>query len=192
MSGDPAPVRVVFRGYRVAGRKQQEFSGAFPSVNDIGAEGRQAGAPNFKHQKAKAVFSEILGALLREPSGSEYTFIKPDTQSTRVTVPIERDGELPHPMGFVLVEGVCVWPDLGLRDQGNFLTIIAKWVGDVLTAGGWLPHDDWTRFQFGNLERELHRGVPAYTELTFLPRQERLTVPDRSDVGHASGTPAMW
>lgn len=180
------PVRVIFRGFRVSGRKQREYDGILPSVNDIGVSGRDVGSGfNPVYANAKALYAPVLSALLTEPSGTEYEFIKPGTATTKVIVPIERDGELPASMAAVLVEGTCWWPDARLRDQGNFVTILVKFLGDVLVDNHLLDggHDDWTRFQFGNLTRGLDRNHPPYTELVLLPRLERFELLTRDTEG---------
>lgn len=170
MSVELEPVRIVFSGYRVAGRKLTEHDGAFPSVNDIGTPGDTN--PNWGYKNAKALLSEVLASLLCEPSGTEHTFIKPGTQTTKVTVPIERDGELPHPIGAVLVEGTMWWPGRQVRDQFNYAAIVWKFLGDVLVEHGYLSNDDWTRYQCGNLTRGWEKGRPARTELILFPRAE--------------------
>lgn len=180
MSGEFAPVRVVFHGWREkAGKREKVHDGSFPSVNEIGIDGRQSGKPNFAFTNAKAVYAIMLSALLREPSGSEYEFIKPKTQGVKCVVPVERDGELPTGAGFVLMEGRCVYPNLQTRDQSNVVAIIAKFVPDVLENDGYLAaHDDWFGFQTGNFERGLNRKLPAYTELMFFPSPDRIVPED--------------
>lgn len=180
MSAEYSPVRVVFRGWREqAGRRITEHDGAFPSVNDIGISGRLGKRPNFPFTKSKKMYGMMISALLREPSGSEYEFIKPDTVGVKCILPIERDGELPDGAGFVLMEGRCIWPDLGTKDQNNFVAIIAKFVPDVLEQDGYLAtHDDWFGFQTGNFERGLNRATAAYTELVFFPSHDRIVPVD--------------
>lgn len=182
MSAEYAPVRIVLTGWREQyGRRVTEVNGAFPSVNDIGVSGRHAGVFNPAYGRSKDLYSPILLALLTETPGTEFEMIKPGTKSTKLILPINRDGELPHPMGSVLLEGRCVWPTRQTRDQGNWVTIIAKFVGDVLQAGGWLSNDDWTRYLVGNFERGLNSGKAPYTELVFLPAPEPLALIDEAD-----------
>lgn len=183
MSGEFEPVRVVFRGYRTETAfsrtiRRSEHDGAFPSVNDIGAPGNTN--RNHGYENAKLLYSRILRALLQELTGREYEFIKPGTKTTRVTLPVEREGELPHPMGFVLAEGRCVFPTRQTRDQMNYGTIIWKFLGDVLQDAGYLEHDDWTRYQCGNLERGWDTSRPAWTELVFFPAAERRVLVDEA------------
>lgn len=184
MSAELQPVRAVFRGWREekGTRKitRTEFDGAFPSVNDIGITARLGKAPNWPYTNAKLLYGIMLDALLREPDGSEYEFIKPDTKSVRCILPIERDGDLPTPAGFILVEGRCVYPTKHTIDQGNVSGIITKFVGDTLQRGGHLTADDWTRFNTGNFERGLNTKKPAYTELMFFPAPDRLVLVDEA------------
>lgn len=175
------PVRVAFHGWREqvqTARKIRvsEHDGEFPSANDIGISARLAGKQkNWPYINAKAFYSIILSALLREPDGSEYRFTKPGTKTVEIIVPIERDGELPKGCGFILVEGMMVWPTLQPRDQNNYSTISWKFWGDVLEQDGYLAaHDDWFAYQGGNITRGLHRGKPAYCEFVFFPSRTRL------------------
>lgn len=180
MSGEFAPVRVVFRGWREKyGQRETTYSGEFPSVNDIGISGRLGNRPNHAFNNAKALYSIMVSALLREPSGTEYEFVKPKTKGVKCILPIERDGELPTGAGFVLMEGRCVWESLHTRDQNNYVAIIAKFVPDVLEADGYLAaHDDWFGFQTGNFERGLNRSTQPYTELMFFPSRDRIVPVD--------------
>lgn len=183
MSRDLQPCRIVFRGWRELGRggRLTEHPGEFPSQNDIGASGREGGKPNWAYTNAKAIYGIMLGALLREPTGTEYEFIKPGTATTRCILPIERDGELEGPYGFVLMEGRCVWPTRHVRDQNNYVATIAKFMPDVLQDAGIIGRDDWLSFQTGNFERGWNTKLPAYTEMIFLPSPDRLELVDEAD-----------
>lgn len=177
MTAEFQPVRAVFRGWREEKGTRKivttELDGAFPSINDIGAPGDHR--PNPIYSTAKTKYSLMLSALLREPNGSEYHFIKPGTKNVKCIMPVERDGDLPPGAGFMLLEARCVWPDLRTRDQQNYGAIIFKFVPDVLEADGYLAkHDDWFGLQCGNLGRGLNRKTPAYTELFFFPAVDRL------------------
>lgn len=176
------PVRATFHGWRErTGNRVTTHDGAFPSVNDIGISARAGNGKNWPYINAKAIYSIMVSALLREPPGSEYQFVKPGTKGVRCTMLVDRDGDLPTGAGFVLLEGACVWPDLIERDQQNYAAIIWKFVPDVLEADGYLTaRDDWLGLQCGNLERRLHRGAPARTEIVFLPARDRLALVDES------------
>lgn len=183
MSAEFAPVRAVFRGWReIKGTKtvrHADFDGSFPSINDIGAPGDSR--PNFAYTRTKEMFHIMISALLREPTGSEYEFIKPKTQGVKCVMPIERDGDLPTGAGFMLLEAKMVFPTLQMRDQQNYAAILWKFVPDTLEADGYLAaHDDWLGLQCGNLERGLNRKSPAYTELMFFPAKDRLVLQDES------------
>jgi hypothetical protein len=190
MSAEYAPVRVVFRGWREKyGKRETVEDGSFPSVNEIGIDGRQSGKPNFPFTNAKKLYGIMISALLRELPGSEYEFIKPGTKGVKCILPIDREGELPTGAGFVLMEGRCVYPNLQTRDQNNVVAIIAKFVPDVLENDGYLAaHDDWFGFQTGNFGRGLNRAVPAYTELMFFPSPDRIVPVDEGAPPPAQGT----
>lgn len=88
------------------------------------------------------------------------------------------ESKLPKPLGSVRAEGLICFPDRIERDQGNFKLMIEKALGDALQvrdADGvpWLPKDDWSRYEFGNLRRHYQKGV-AYTLLRLYPSDEPL------------------
>jgi hypothetical protein len=193
MSGEFAPVRAVFRGWReVKGLhtiKQTEHDGSFPSSNDVGAPGRSAKDFNPVYTTAKKFYGVMLSALLREPNGSEYEFIKPGTKGVKCIMPVEREGELPHGAGFMLVEGRCVYPTRQTRDQQNTAAVLWKFLLDVLENDGYLAaHDDWLGAQCGNLARGWDTSRPAYTELMFFPARDRLVLVDEGQAPPAQGT----
>lgn len=195
---DLEPVTVTFRGFKTVmfGKRVKDYPGVLPSVNDIGISGRNIGSgENHVYTKAKKLYAKALHLLLAgEPGEIAETSTPPSkagsTSMGRMFVPVERDGELPHPMGAVRIEGMIVWGDQIERDQGNFDAIISKFWGDVLEAGGWLRHDDWTRFQVGNIVRGFDEKLPkdaGYTVLTFFPSLERIPY---EDVTEREPTPA--
>lgn len=92
-----------------------------------------------------------------------------------LTTLLERS-ELPRGCERIVVEGEVTFPATADRDQGNFRVIVEKALGDALQQGGWLPNDDWTRYEFGNLTMRVVPGESA-TRLTLfpLPRYEPVT-----------------
>ena len=76
--------------------------------------------------------------------------------------------DLPRPLGRVLVEGECTFPDRKKRDQGNHRALLEKALGDTLTEGGWLTDDDWSRYEFGNLGTTYEKGG-SRLRLTVFP-----------------------
>lgn len=119
--------------------------GAPPSLNVLGS-----GDP-FTFQRIKEEWSALLAGAL-EASG------------------------LPRDLGRVLAEGEATFPDRQRRDQGNYRVLIEKALGDVLVngsekagiAGGWLPDDDWSRYEFGGLAYNHEPGV-SRTRLMLFP-----------------------
>jgi hypothetical protein len=75
--------------------------------------------------------------------------------------------DLPHGLARVTVEGVITFPTRARRDQGNHRFLLEKALGDALTAGGWLPDDDWEHFSFGGLEAEYVKGEARVRLMLF-------------------------
>jgi hypothetical protein len=67
----------------------------------------------------------------------------------------------------VVAEGEITFPDLRRRDQGNHRFLLEKALGDALVAGGWLPDDDWARYEFGGLAQRYERGVARVRVMLF-------------------------
>jgi hypothetical protein len=177
------PVHAVFRGWReqkgTKTIKVTEFSGEFPSVNKIGITAKLGRQPNHAYMKAKTLYGLMISALLREPDGSEFRFIKPDTKSVECIMPIERHGELPKGCGFILMEGRCVWPTRQTRDQNNYAATIFKIIPDVLQKDGYLlKQDDWCHLQCGNLGRGWNTKSAPYLELDFFPSPDPMVLVD--------------
>lgn len=79
---------------------------------------------------------------------------------------------LPKSLQHVLVEGEVTFPRRASAngpDQGNFRAPLEKILGDVLEEGGWLPNDNWERYEFGGLAYRYERGV-SRTRLMLFPR----------------------
>ena len=47
------------------------------------------------------------------------------------------------------------------RDEGNFRPLVEKALGDVLTAGGWIPDDDPRYYSFGAVELRAPVSEPS-------------------------------
>ncbi len=154
MSGDPAPVDLFHarhhkfkrkpggkRGCAECGGAKLHMShvGAPPSLNVHGS-----GANVFTYQTMKQNWMERLTQLLRE-SG------------------------LPKGLASVRARGQVCFPDRQRRDQGNFRFLIEKALGDALVKGGWLEDDDWSRYQFGDLDYAYDKGQ-SWTALTIFPQ----------------------
>jgi hypothetical protein len=140
-----------------------------PSFNAIATNAANATGKSWKYLAAKQTWGMIFRVLLGNEPGTVATLLKPRTKATYFDVPVNRDGELPHPMSRVLVEGEVTFPDRIRRDQGNYRTTIEKFLGDALVEGGWLPDDDWGHYEFGNLERRYEKGVRRVA-LTLFPQ----------------------
>jgi hypothetical protein len=69
----------------------------------------------------------------------------------------------------VLAEGRVTFPDKRARDQGNYRFMLEKALGDALVAYGAIPDDDWSRYEFGNLQARYERGV-RLIEVMLWPR----------------------
>jgi hypothetical protein len=78
-----------------------------------------------------------------------YRAVK-ETWEALLTEALEK-ADLPRGLARVVVEGEVTFPDRRKRDQGNHRFFLEKALGDALTAGGWLPDDDWARYEFGGL-----------------------------------------
>lgn len=79
---------------------------------------------------------------------------------------------LPRGLSHVLVEGEVTFPRRASAngpDQGNFRAPLEKILGDVLEEGGWLPNDNWERYEFGGLAYRYEAGV-SRTRLMLFPR----------------------
>ena len=110
--------------------------------------------PSFNYFSA----SHLTGNLL---AGSKQAW-------QAILLDLLRGSDLPTGLERVLVEGEVTFPTAAKRDQGNFRVIIEKAMGDALQQGGYLPDDDWSRYEFGNLQRRVVRGVSA-TRLMIFP-----------------------
>lgn len=108
-------------------------------------------------------------------SGSWEAYQTAKKRWHRVLAPL-LDAKLPRGLARVVVEGECSFGDSRDRDQGNHRVVLEKALGDVLehgdpengVAGGWLPDDTWTRYEFGNLTRSEEPGVNRL-RLTLFP-----------------------
>lgn len=76
--------------------------------------------------------------------------------------------DFPRELHQVLVEGVVTFPTRQKHDQGNYRFVVEKALGDALQAGGYLEDDDWSHYEFGNLQAEYEKGVRR-TRLTLFP-----------------------
>ena len=85
----------------------------------------------------------------------------------RLTKLLEDSG-LPKGLVAVHVRGQVCFPDRTKRDQGNHRFLVEKALGDALEKGGWISNDDWTRYQFGNLDYAYDKGQ-SWTALTIFP-----------------------
>jgi len=88
---------------------------------------------------------------------------------------------LPRGLGRVQVEGKMVFgrrPGAKGPDQGNFRFPLEKALGDALEDGGWLVQDDWTRYQFGNLEYDYLKDVDGFRLMLFPSWPEPEPTPD--------------
>lgn len=75
--------------------------------------------------------------------------------------------DLPGDCSRIVVEGEAVFPTAKRRDQGNFRVITEKALGDALVDGGWLPNDEWDRYEFGNLTQRVQPGVSETRVILF-------------------------
>jgi hypothetical protein len=69
--------------------------------------------------------------------------------------------------GRVVVEGEVTFPTRARRDQGNFRFLAEKALGDALVTGGFIPDDDWTRFEFGGFAMRYEKGVRRLRLMLF-------------------------
>ena len=69
----------------------------------------------------------------------------------------------------VLAEGRVTFPDQRKRDQGNYRFMIEKALGDALVSYGAIPDDDWSRYEFGNLQAQYVKGLKGI-DLMLWPR----------------------
>lgn len=101
-------------------------------------------------------------------SGNQFAYqnLKKAWQEA-LTLALQASG-LPKGLGRVYVEGEMCFPDQIKRDQGNHRFIVEKALGDALVAGGWLPDDDWTRYEFGGLTHRYEKGM-SWTRLMLFP-----------------------
>lgn len=139
-----------------------------PSLNKVATNAGGATGKSWAYLRAKRMWGLIFRALLGHEAGTTAVVPKPGTKATMIEIPVNRDGELPHGMARVLVEGAVTFPDRIRRDQGNYRSTIEKFLGDALVEGGWIPDDDWSHYEFGNLERRYEKGVRRVT-LTMFP-----------------------
>jgi hypothetical protein len=101
-------------------------------------------------------------------SGNQFAFqAHKRAWQDRLVELLER-ADLPRPLARVVAEGEVTFPDRIRRDQGNHRFMLEKALGDALTEGGWLPDDDWTRYEFGGLAARYERGV-SRTRLMLFP-----------------------
>lgn len=121
-----------------AGKHRMVHHGHTVSLNDNGAA-----ANSFGYQAIKKSWGERLVELL-DASG------------------------LPRGLGRVEARGQMCFPDRQRRDQGNYRFLIEKALGDALVTGGWLPDDDWLRYEFGRLDYTYEKGR-SWTALTLFP-----------------------
>jgi hypothetical protein len=128
------------RGCEVCGAAKTavEHLGSSDSLNVLGS-GNQ-----FAYQNLKKAWAEAL-TLALEQSGL------PRGECTRI-----------------VVEGEMCFPDRRRRDQGNHRFIVEKALGDALVASGWLPDDDWSRYEFGGLSMVYAKGE-SWTRLVLFP-----------------------
>jgi hypothetical protein len=85
---------------------------------------------------------------------------------TRLLALLEQS-ELPRPLARVVAEGELTVPDRTRRDQGNHRFMLEKALGDALVTGGWIPDDDWSRFEFGGLQAVYLKGVSRMRLMIF-------------------------
>ena len=86
----------------------------------------------------------------------------------RLTKLLKESG-LPKGLVAVRARGQVCFPDRRDRDQGNYRFLIEKALGDALEEGDWISNDDWTRYQFGDLEYAYDKGQ-SWTALTIFPQ----------------------
>jgi hypothetical protein len=108
-------------------------------------------------------------------SGNRFQFLNLKQTWALVFAPLLEDTDLARPCGRVVVEGAMCFPTRVRRDQGNYRFLVEKVIGDVLTDGGWLTDDDWTRYEFGGLAYHYEPGV-EWTRLAFFPSEVPLHV----------------
>lgn len=122
-------------------KMHRDHFGQPPSMNIFGSGNPQA------FQGIKAAWHDVLTDVLEASS-------------------------LPKDLEHVVVEGEVTFPRrpnaMG-PDQGNFRAPLEKILGDVLEAGGWLPNDNWERYEFGGLAYRYEAGV-SRTRLLLFPR----------------------
>lgn len=90
---------------------------------------------------------------------------------TEALEPLLATSGLPTGLGRVTVEGEVSFGDGRRRDQGNSRMLIEKALGDALVHGGFIPDDDWSRYEFGGLQRRDEPGV-SRTRLLLFPSLE--------------------
>lgn len=102
------------------------------------------------------------------------------SQWERILKELLEEAGLPKGLGRITVEAVICFGDRTERDQGNFRPVIEKALGDCLVTNGWLYDDDWSRYEFGGLQRadppdaepQRYKGE-NWTELTLFPAWPR-------------------
>jgi hypothetical protein len=100
-----------------------------------------------------------------------------------------RASGLPRGLARVFAEGEVTFPDQREdRDQGNFRVVIEKALGDALEAGGWLPRDDWSHYEFGGLTQRYQRGESA-TRVYLFPTAAAPALPDANSGAIVGGVP---
>jgi hypothetical protein len=101
-------------------------------------------------------------------SGNQFAYQAHKKAWQEALIDLLEQADFPRPLGRVLAEGEVTFPNRRKRDQGNHRFFVEKALGDALTAGGWLPDDDWARYEFGNLTASFEKDV-SRTRLLLFP-----------------------
>jgi hypothetical protein len=103
---------------------------------------------------------------LMQSKGLHWAYRKAKHEWEKVFLAKLTEAEMPR-CARVVVEGEVTFPTRIRRDQGNFRFLTEKALGDALVAGGWLPDDDWTRFEFGGFAMRYERRVKRLRLMLF-------------------------
>lgn len=93
--------------------------------------------------------NDVPPSLNQLGSGNRFKFWRTKKRWQEILTAALTHAELPRGLGRVTVEGEFTFPTRHRRDEGNYRFFVEKALGDALTAGGWLPDDDSTRYSFG-------------------------------------------